>query len=289
MELNLGTIHQLAVIIRLTLHEARRRKLLWLGLGMGVLFLALFGTGFHFAYEDFRGSFPPDFPFARAEYLLFNNMFLTAALYVVNFLVVMITALTAVGSVSSEIDSGTIHAIAAKPIYRWQIILGKWIGQAMLVALYTALLSGGVMAIVYLISGYVARHALGVMLILTLEGLAVLSVTLLGSASLSTLANGVMVFMLYGLAFVGGWVEQIGTMLESRTAVDLGILSSLLMPSEGLWRYAVSLMQGGATDLTRMGPFMVFSQPTPAFVIYAVLYTLGLLGAAVWAFARRDL
>ncbi len=42
------------------------------------------------------------------------------------------------------------------------------------------------------------------------------------------------------------------------------------------------------TDLTRMGPFMAASQPRPAFVLYAVLYTLGLLGAAVWAFNRRD-
>ncbi len=287
MTVHSATFSQLVVIVRLTLREARRRRLLWLGLGMGLAFVALFATGYYFAYEDFR-SHADYVGMPQVEYLIFGSTFLTAALYVVNFLVVMITVLTAVGTISSEIDTNTIHTIAAKPVHRWQIVLGKWIGHTILVVLYTTVLASGVMLAVYLISGFSPSHPIGVVLILILEGLAVLSLTMLGGTLFSTLANGVVVFMIYGLAFVGGWVEQIGSMLESQTAVDLGIASSLLLPSEGLWRYAAGLMQSGLRFSLPVTPFSIASQPTPAFVVYAGLYTLALLGAAIGVFSQKD-
>ena len=279
--------HQVAVITRLTLREAQRRRMLWLGLGLGLAFVALFATGYYFAHADFQQQVERNASLIR-QADLFNSMFLSAGLYVVNFLIVMITALTTVGAVSAEIDSDTIHAIAAKPIRRWEIVLGKWLGHTLMAVVYTTLLAAGVMLSVYAISGYATPSGGSVLLILILESLAVLSVTLLGSTLLSTLANGVAVFMLYGLAFVGGWVEQIGAVLDSQTAVDLGIASSLLMPSEALWRYAAGLMQRSSSFNMPVSPFSVTSQPTPAAVVYAGAYTLALLLGAMWAFSRRD-
>lgn len=279
--------HQVAVITRLTLREAQRRRMLWLGLGLGLAFVALFATGYYFAHADFQQQVERNASLIR-QADLFNSMFLSAGLYVVNFLIVMITALTTVGAVSAEIDSDTIHAIAAKPIRRWEIVLGKWLGHTLMAVVYTTLLAAGVMLSVYAISGYATPSGGSVLLILILESLAVLSVTLLGSTLLSTLANGVAVFMLYGLAFVGGWVEQIGAVLDSQTAVDLGIASSLLMPSEALWRYAAGLMQRSSSFNMPVSPFSVTSQPTPATVVYSGAYTLALLLGAMWAFSRRD-
>ena len=279
--------HQVAVITRLTLREAQRRRMLWLGLGLGLAFVALFATGYYFAHADFQQQVERNASLIR-QADLFNSMFLSAGLYVVNFLIVMITALTTVGAVSAEIDSDTIHAIAAKPIRRWEIVLGKWLGHTLMAVVYTTLLAAGVMLSVYAISGYATPSGGSVLLILILESLAVLSVTLLGSTLLSTLANGVAVFMLYGLAFVGGWVEQIGAVLDSQTAVDLGIASSLLMPSEALWRYAAGLLQRSSSFNMPVSPFSVTSQPTPAAVVYAGAYTLALLLGAMWAFSRRD-
>jgi Cu-processing system permease protein len=122
-----------------------------------------------------------------------------------------------------------------------------------------------------------------------LESLVVLSLSLLGGTLMSTLANGVVVFMLYGVAFAGGWVEQIGSVLGSQTAVNIGIASSLLMPSEALWRYGVGLIQSNAGSLgTGLTPFSVASQPSNAFIVYSVLYVIALLAASTWCFSRRD-
>jgi ABC-type transport system involved in multi-copper enzyme maturation permease subunit len=280
-------VRQILVITRLTFREARRRRMLWLGLAMGLAFVGLFSAGFYFAWTDFtRTGTYYETPFD--EYRFFATTFLTAGLYVVNFLLVMVTVLTTVGTISAEIDSNTIHAIAAKPIRRREIILGKWLGHALMVLLYTLLLATGVMLSTYLISGRLPAHAVSIVLILWLEGLTVLGLTLMGSTVFSTLANGVMVFMLYGVGFVGGWVEQIGSLLDSGTAVDIGVASSLLMPTEALWRYAAALLQGEGGLLNQFTPFTVASEPTPAFVLYAAIYAAAMLVGAVWSFSRRD-
>ncbi len=75
-------------------------------------------------------------------------------------------------------------------------------------------------------------------LLIVLEGLIVLTLSILGGTRLGSLANGVVVFMLYGLAFIAGWIEQIGALLRNDAAVNTGIVVSLLMPSEAMWRRA---------------------------------------------------
>ena len=65
-----------------------------------------------------------------------------------------------------------------------------------------------------------------------LNGVLMLNVTLLGGTRFSTLANGVLVFAAFGVAFVGGWIEQIGSFLNSEAAVNVGIVSSLLLVSK---------------------------------------------------------
>ena len=42
-----------------------------------------------------------------------------------------------------------------------------------------------------------------------LQALIILSITIAGGTRLSTLANGVLAFTLYAIAFLGGWVELV--------------------------------------------------------------------------------
>ncbi len=286
-----GSLRQIVVVTRLTFREAQRRKMLWLGLIMGFVFVALYTVGFYFAYTDFEKTAAAGGAYTGWPGELFASALMTAGLYVISFLVIVVTVLTSVGTISSEIDSGTVHTIAAKPIRRWEIVVGKWLGHGLMMAVFTTLLAGGVMLSTLVISGYGTSTAVPTIAVLVLESLVVLSLTMLGSSLMSTLANGVTVFMIYGLAFIGGWVEQFGAMLESKVAQQIGIVSSLLMPSEALWRYASALAQEGGRQSVIMqafGPFVVVSRPTDAFIVYSVLYTLVLLFFTVRVFNRRD-
>jgi Cu-processing system permease protein len=274
-----------AIIIKLTIREAQRRKLLWAAVGLGVVFVALFGVGFHFVFQEIERQTQ----LYGAELHVLGNFFLTAGLYVINFQAVMMAVLTSVGTLSGEISSHTIQSVATKPIRRWEIVVGKWTGYAAMLAIYLVGLSGGVMLVVYLVAGYAPQNCLGTMGFLVLESWVILTVAMVGGTMMSTIANGVVAFMLYGIAFAGGWVEQIGSLMQSETAVNIGIVTSLVLPSEALWRRAAYLMQPSLIRNLPSNPFTTASVPSPAMVVYAGVYIVGLLGLALWVFGRRDL
>jgi hypothetical protein len=64
----------------------------------------------------------------------------------------------------------------------------------------------------------------------------------------------------------------------------------LLMPSEILWKKALSVFQPQLASMPfTAGPFAVSSQPSDLMIIYGVLYMLFFLGFAMWSFSIRDL
>jgi ABC-type transport system involved in multi-copper enzyme maturation permease subunit len=212
-----------------------------------------------------------------------------AALYVANFLVVMTAVLVTIDTLAGEIDSGVIETLCTKPLPRASVALGKWLGCFALLALYAALLCGGVLLAARLVAGYVPPNAARGALLILFEGTVLLTLALAGGTRLSTLANGVTVFGLYGLAFVGGWMEQIGTFAGNATARYLGIATSLLVPSESMWRLAAHHMQPPLVRDLGISPFSAASVPSPAMLAWAAMHVLLTLAAAVWSFQRRDL
>ena len=57
-----------------------------------------------------------------------GDFFLLAGLDAVDFLVVMLGVLLAVDTLSGEIASGTIQTIVTRPLARWEVVVGKWLG-----------------------------------------------------------------------------------------------------------------------------------------------------------------
>ena len=138
-------------------------------------------------------------------------------------------------------------------------------------------------------SGYVAPYLLAGLALIYLESLLVMTVAMACSSRFSALATGGVVFGLYGLAFIGGWIEQIGAFLNSQTAVQVGILTSLIIPSESLWRRAAFEMQSPLSGLLGISPFGARSVPSLLMVVYAVVYLLVVLALTVRIFQKRDL
>ncbi|MBN1145800.1 MAG: ABC transporter permease [Anaerolineales bacterium] len=280
----------IAVIAHLTFKEAARRKILLAALLLGLLFLAIYGLGFHFIMVEIEKELDN---LRVIELNQIRNFLLMAGMYVVNFLTAMMTVLTSVDTLSGEINSGAMHTLVSKPIRRWQIVLGKWLGFAGMVTLYLLLMGGGVMGLVYLRSGYSAPHPIQGLALVWLNALALLSISLLGGAVLSTLANGVLVFGLFGVAFIGGWIEQIGSFIPdvaaSQTAINIGVITSLIMPSEALWRRAAHEMQSPLISALGISPFSSGVYPSGLMIAYAVLYLLAALALAMRLFGRRDL
>lgn len=275
------------IITRLTFREAVRRRIVLAALVLGIAFLSIYSLGFYFVHREMTepGANEPALALSTGY-----NFLLMAGLYAANFLGVAMGALLTADTLAGEIASGTIQTLASKPVRRSDLVLGKWLGLAGLLALYALLMVGGVIGSVYLQAGYYAPNlAVGAGLIL-LNSLLVMTVALASSSVLSTLATGGVVFGLYGVAFVGGWVEQVGSFLGNETAINVGVVSSLILPSEALWKRAAFEMTSPL--LKAMGSFSPFSSPSvpsPAMIAYAAVYLLVALGLAVRWFGRRDL
>jgi Cu-processing system permease protein len=270
------------VMAGVTFREAVRKKVLWMALAAGFAFLALFGIGLHYQVKDLARANPV------VRHQLPNAM-LMVGFYAVDLLAMVITVLASADTLSGEIATGTIHAVATKPITRWEVLLGKWTGFVGMMTLYLAIMVGGVTSVAYLLSGATALHLLTGAFLIWLESIVLLNVTLLCGTTFSTLTNGVLVLGLYALAFLGGWIEQVGAVTHSPRAVDVGIIASIIMPSESLWRRAAFEMQSPVVGALSMSPFSNASVPSVAMVGYSAVYLTLALILAFRCFTARDL
>ncbi len=279
----------IGVIARLTFREAVRRRIVLAAILLGIGFLIIYSIGFHMIYTQVTANRNvQDLTSAMINRESINFLVL-AGLYTITFLSVAMAALLSADTLAGEIASGSVQTVAAKPIRRQDVVLGKWLGFAGLLGLYQILMAGGVILSVWLQAGYLAPHIpVGVVLIY-LESLLVMTVALMCSSRLTALATGAVVFGLYGLSFIGGWVEQIGAMIHNQTAINVGIVTSLIIPSEALWRRAAYEMQSPLSGVLGVSPFGTTSVPSPAMIVYALVYLVVALALALRIFSRRDL
>ena len=281
-------MHGIRTIAWLTLHESLRRRVLLVALVLGLAFLLIFAAGFYAitnsAAQITRGGIP-----AGPQRLVAPAFLTMAGFYAVNFMVIMMAVLMPVDTLSGEIRSGAIQSLVTKPIRRSDVVLGKWLGFWLILMGYLLLMAGGVVVVALLLSGYVVPDlSIGIPLLM-LEGTLLLSLSIAGGTRLSTLTNGVMVFGLYGLAFIGGWVEQVSALLGNSEGAYLGVLSSLLIPSEALWHLAAYHMQPPIIRDLGITPFSPASVPSDGMVLWAVGYVIVVIAFAVVQFQSRDL
>lgn len=272
----------------LTFHEARRRSMVLVAIVLGAAFLILFGLGLQLIAHNRVAHNTPAATSALLQSEV-NSLLTLGGLYVVHFLAIMLAIVATVDAIPGEISSHTIQTIVTKPIARWEVIAGKWLGYTAMLTLYTLLLCAGILLEGQVLTGYTPPNVVpGVGLIL-LEVAALVSLSLLLGVFVSTLTNGIILFMLYGLAFIGSWVEQIGTLFNSPATSRVGIVSSLVMPVESLWRLAAHTMQPPLFTTINTSPFSLGAVPSVATVYYAIAYAIGLALLAMRAFSRRDL
>jgi Cu-processing system permease protein len=281
----------IGVLARMTFQEAIRRRIVLTGLVLGILFLIVFSIGSHMISIEIEreATLEGGAAYQNVMRTEMSNFLLMAGLYAVTFLSVAMGALLGADTLAGEINSGSIQTIVTKPIRRSDIVFGKWLGFAGLLGLYALLMAGGIVLIVFFQSDYIPRNMLTGLSLIYLESLLVMTISLAGSSAMPALATGGMVFGLYGLAFLGGWIEQIGSLANIPAAVQIGIVTSLVVPTEALWRRAAYEMQTPLASTIGISPFGAFSVPSLLMIVYAILYLVIVFSIAVSTFRHRDI
>ena len=274
----------IGIIANVTLREAARRKILWTALFAGGLLLAVFAIALRLQVNQFQTR--PMSPFVR--YQVESGM-LMIGLYTCDLLAVVLTILTSIDTLAGEIGSGTIQAIATKPISRTELLVGKFVGFATMIIVYVAITFTATVAVAYFVTGVLPEHPVHGALLIIFECIIALSLTFTFGTWFSTLTNGVVVLGLQAVAFMGGWLEQVSGFSQSGHIVTLGIVSSLIMPGESLWRRAAYEMQTPLAGSLSFSPFANVSIPSSTAVLYAGFYLCVTVGIAIYHFRVRDL
>ncbi len=278
-------LHSCLTIARLTWLEARRTRIALAALLGALAFLCVFGTATYFLYRNaLAHSAQPIFvKQAQIEILAL------VGLYVANFLTLAIAVMLPVDSISGEIDSGIIETIASKPVSRSAIVLGKWLAFLAMTAVYLLFVAGGVVLLVRGITGFMQPHLALALPLMLLGATVLLTVSIAGGTRFKTVTNGIVAFAFYAIAFVGGWIEQIGFVLGSDSARYIGTAISLVSPVDAMWRLAAHVMQPPLMQQMPLGPFSSAAVPSTAMVIWAGGFVVVSLVVALRQFGARPL
>ena len=282
------------VIARLTVQEASRRRLL-----MALVILTLIVVGFSAwgFYKITNVPGPSGRPPSHEQVIIVSSQLLIFVTFVYSGVLALSAAVVAGPLISNEVESGLILATLARPVRRSEIVIGKWLGLAALVTLYAVGSAVLEITAVDWATTYVPPHPVALIIYVGLEGLALLSLGLLLSTRLSGITGGVIALVAWLMAWIGGIVGDIGTGLQNEAVQDVGIVTRLILPTDGLWRGAINAMEPDvilaqlrtAGIFARANPFAALDPPPVAFLIWVAVWFATMLLLAIFSFRTREI
>jgi ABC-type transport system involved in multi-copper enzyme maturation permease subunit len=282
------------VIARLTVQEASRRRLLLALVILTLLVVGFSAWGFNKITTVTRSDGTPLPP---AAVTAITSQLLIVITFMYSGVLALSAAVVAGPLISSEVESGLLLSMLARPMRRSEVVIGKWLGLATLVAIYAAGSALLEIAAVDWATGYAPPHPLELILFVGAEGLALLSLGLLLSTRLSGITGGVIALVAWLMAWIGGVVGDIGASLQNEAVQNVGTVSHLILPTDGLWRGAVFAMEpdvvlatlrAGGT-IARANPFSAVEPPPVQYLAWVVVWFALMLALSVWSFRTREL
>lgn len=282
-------------IARLTLAEAARRRLFLALVLLTAASVALSAWGFAQIAAFAPGGVDSAAALAARPFVI--SQFLVLVTFMYSFILALGAAFMAAPIVASDLESGVVQAMLARPLRRSELLLGKWLGVALLVSVY-AVGSGVVeLAVVKLTTGYWPPDPLLAVGFLVGEAVILLTLATALATRLAAITAGVIALALFGLAWVGGIIGGIGIALANPGVAVVGDLTRLLLPTDGLWRgtafhlypEAVIAVYRAAGAAGAAFPFYVVEGVPLWYVGWAVGWIVAVLGLGLFSFRQRDL
>jgi ABC-type transport system involved in multi-copper enzyme maturation permease subunit len=276
----------------LTIREASRRRLL---LALAILTVIVIGlTGWGFQHLTTL-TMADGTPIPASELRLATSQVLVLVEFMFSAVLALSAVVVASPSISSEVESGVALSILARPVSRYQVVVGKWLGFAALIVVYVGATTALELLVVAFTTNYVPPGPVALGGYLAAEGIVVMSLALLLSTWLSGMTAGVIALVLFFVAWIGGIAGAIGEVFGNAGISNAGTVSQLLLPTDALWRGSVYELEPvlyrdvlGATTERAGNPFFVQSPPSLAFMIWTVCWVGLIVGLAVWNFRRRE-
>jgi ABC-2 type transport system permease protein len=287
----------LLFITRFTLLEAIRRRLFLAVIILSILILAAFTILLSIVVNDALAN--PNNGTDGHLMLVGGGVIITIlVMWMLYLLSSMLTIVFSANMISGEVEAGTFAVIVPKPLRRIEIVLGKWLGYALVVGIYTALMFLAFLGVIYWKTGYWPSGAFYALGMLELAMLALLGITTLGSSAVPTIVNGAIALMLFigaPTANIVQFIVQFVNPSSLPTTQNIATVINLIIPTDALWHGASFYLLPSVADLValRIGSFntpFTSGQPmAPALLVWAALYCIALPAFAALRFQHRDL
>ncbi len=280
------------VVARLTIREVTRRRILWvLGL-LSVASVAFVGWGVDRLVAQARANSVNAY-----ELEVGVSQILILIAFMFSFVLAMSAAFLAAPAIASDVETGTVLAMLARPMHRADLVVGRWLGLGVIVAAYAA--GSGLLAVgvVRLVSGYsppLIAFALGY---LAFQAVAVMTIALALGTRLPGIAAGAVTVVVFGLAWFLGVLGSLSSAFGVQGLAGAGDLFRLLVPTDGLWRGVIyGLEPPQVVSITQLGgpvaasnPFYADTPPETLFTLWCLVWLAAVLAIGAWLFRRREL
>jgi ABC-type transport system involved in multi-copper enzyme maturation permease subunit len=281
------------VIARLTVRELFRRRVVWVLAALTIVSVALVGWGLDRLVDLAREN-----ESTELEIRIGVSQVLILIAFMFSFVLAMTAAFVGAPAIGGDLESGVAYAILARPLRRADLVIGRWLGSAVVVVAYAA--ASGLLAIgvAVLVSGYGPPEPVLAVAFLAGEALILLTLTLALGSVLPSIAAGAIAVVGFGLGWMAGVMAGVATALGVEGLKGIAEVSRWILPTDGLWRgviygleppLVVLIAAGRAPNLVEANPFYAATPPPLPFVIWSVVWMALVLGIATWWFARRDL
>src|SRR5437773_2209655 len=199
-------------IVGYALGEALRRRVFTVVLFLTVLFLFLFWLGNHYVFRELAQIQPPEGVDTRT----FAGAFVFGmAMFASLFLGVVLAIFLTLGAVRGDAERGLLQPLVVRPIGRRQYLLGRFLGAAVVSAVYIAVVYSGAVIVTGIVGGWWPAAPVGAGARPVAAVVVVAALSLLGSVFLSSTANGIAVLMVFGAGLLAGLLGSIGDALNS--------------------------------------------------------------------------
>jgi Cu-processing system permease protein len=277
-------------IVRYGLEEALRRKVFVVVLLLTLAFLGLYALANHYAFENLEGVAPPVGIDART----FAGAFIFGlAMFATLFLGVVLAVFLTLGVVRGDAERGLLQPLVVRPLGRSTLLLARFLGAVGVTGPYVLAVYFASMLITGLTGHWWPDRIVrpGIELVAAVALIAALS--LLGSVFLSSTANGIAIFMVFGAGLVAGLLGTIGHALASHTLERAARIAAYVVPVEALYQDALQGITADQRGLTKfvleLGPFGGAYTGGVGPRMWAAVYLCLVAAAAVLGFSRRDL
>jgi ABC-type transport system involved in multi-copper enzyme maturation permease subunit len=278
------------IIAGFSLRESLRRRVFVVVALLTVVFLALYALG---CWQAFKSADEIDNGTGIQGPVVAGSILLGLAMFADLFLGAILAVFLTLGAVRGDAERGLLQPLLVRPLPRRTFLLGRFAAAATVCAAYVIAVFLACAAITHAFGGWWPDRVVEPAIELGAAVAVLVALSLAGSVVLSSVANGIAVFMLFGAGLTAGLLGQIAEALSSHTLSTVAKVSSWLLPFEALYQAALSAITADTYGFTRLaidlGPFGGAVTFGPLLGPYSVLYVLLVGAAGLVAFRRRDL